>query len=187
MRVHCLLLDRDGVINVDSEDYILDVDDWEPIPGSVEAIADLTHAGIKVAVCTNQSAVGRGMLSMERLEQIHQRMRDAVVAAGGRLTGVFFCPHAPQAQCNCRKPAPGLIQEALEQLGCAADATLFIGDSQRDLEAAARAGIEAWLVRTGNGRRTEAMLNGGATAVYDDLGAVAGEILRRLDQPKAPA
>ncbi|MEX0387134.1 D-glycero-beta-D-manno-heptose 1,7-bisphosphate 7-phosphatase [Spiribacter onubensis] len=183
MRRQCLLLDRDGVINVDSADYILEVDEWNPIPGSLEAIANLTHAGIRVAVCTNQSAVGRGMLSRETLERIHRRMREAIIAAGGQLSGIFFCPHAPEARCACRKPSPGLIQQALEELGCATDAALVIGDSRRDLEAARRAGVEAWLVRTGNGRATEASLTDG-TAVYDDLASAAEKLLREINSPE---
>ena len=186
MRLRCLLLDRDGVINVDSTDYILSVREWNPIPGSLEAIAKLTRAGVQVAVCTNQSAVGRGMLSPETLEQIHRRMRDAIIAAGGQLSGVFFCPHAPEARCNCRKPAPGLIQQALAELGCPADTALFIGDSRRDLEAARCAGVEAWLVRTGNGRVTETALTDG-TPVYDDLASVAEKLLREMNSPEPAA
>jgi len=186
VRLRCLLLDRDGVINVDSTDYILDVDEWNPIPGSLEAIAKLTHAGIRVAVCTNQSAVGRGMLSGETLERIHGRMREAIIAAGGQLSGIFFCPHVPEARCNCRKPAPGLIQQALEELNCAADAALFIGDSRRDLEAARRAGVEAWLVRTGNGRATEVSLTD-RPAVYDDLASAAEKLLRDMNSPEPAA
>lgn len=187
MRPRCVLLDRDGVINVDSEAYILDVDDWRPIPGSLEAIARLSHAGIQVAVCTNQSAVGRGMLSMDGLARINAHMREAVKAAGGQLSGVFFCPHAPGDSCPCRKPAPGLIRQALAALDCPAAAALFIGDSQRDLDAARRAGIAAWLVRTGNGRRTEAeaALTADA-AVYDDLASATRAILDTADS-RSPA
>ncbi|MEX0431462.1 D-glycero-beta-D-manno-heptose 1,7-bisphosphate 7-phosphatase [Spiribacter insolitus] len=185
MRPRCLLLDRDGVINIDSTDYILSVDEWQPIPGSLEAIAQLTHAGVKVAVCTNQSAVGRGMLSEEMLERIHQHMREAVTAAGGQLSGIFFCPHSPEARCNCRKPAPGLIQQALQHLGCAEEAALFIGDSQRDLEAARSAGVEAWLVRTGNGRETEASLDE-AMVVYDDLASAAKKLVSGVNRWEPP-
>ena len=182
MSIQCVLLDRDGVINVDSEDYILAPDEWQPIPGSLEAIARLTGAGLQVAVCSNQSAVGRGMISMDQLEQINERMLEAVENAGGRLAGIFICPHAPDAQCGCRKPSPGLIQQALAQLDCTPAASLFIGDSQRDLEAARGVAVEAWLVRTGNGRHTETAV-APETRVYDDL---ASAVQALLGSPKPP-
>lgn len=177
MRPHCVLLDRDGVINHDSDAYILGVDDWEPLPGSLAAIARLTRAGIPVAVCTNQSARARGLISAAGLAAIHRRMTAAIEAAGGQLAGVFVCPHGPTDDCDCRKPAPGLLHQALETLDCAPDKALFIGDSRRDLDAARRAGVTAWLVRTGNGRRTEAD-GGTAVPVYDDLAAAVEALLQ---------
>ena len=176
MRPGCVLLDRDGVINEDSDRYILSVAAWQPIAGSLEAIARLTDAGIPVAVCTNQSAVNRGMLSGEGLAAIHRHMRTAITDAGGTLAGIFFCPHGSEAGCHCRKPAPGLINEALRQLGCPPGNAVFIGDSQRDIDAATRAGVPAWLVRTGNGRQTESF-KADDVPVYDDLAAAVDALL----------
>ena len=177
MRPGCVLLDRDGVINEDADSYILSIAAWRPIAGSLEAIARLTRVGIPVAVCTNQSAIARGMLSSEGLAAIHQHMRAAVIAAGGgALAGIFSCPHGPDAGCDCRKPAPGLVHQALRQLDCQARTAVLIGDSQRDIDAAAAAGVPAWLVRTGNGRQTESQ-QGDAIPVYDDLAAAVDALL----------
>ncbi len=175
----CVLLDRDGVINHDSPDYILSAAQWRPIDGSLEAIAALNAAGLTVAVCSNQSAVGRGMLAPATLQAIHERMHQALAAVGGHLDGVFVCPHAPAADCRCRKPRPGLLQQALEQFDCAPERALMIGDSRRDLIAAERSGVEGWLVKTGNGAALADEL-GPATPVYPDLAAAVPAILRRL-------
>ena len=171
-----VLLDRDGVINVDSDHYILGPDEWHAIPGSIAAIARLNAAGRTVAVCTNQSAVGRGMLSEQTLAAIHDRMHREVAAAGGALSHVLYCPHAPEAHCDCRKPAPGLIQAALRLTGIGADQTLFIGDSARDLEAARRAGVAAWLVATGNGSTT-ARTRQAPPPMYSDLAHAVNALL----------
>lgn len=176
MRAGCVLLDRDGVINEDADSYILSVAAFQPIAGSLEAIARLTAAGIPVAVCTNQSALARGMLTNDGLAAIHRHLQTAVSDAGGALAGIFFCPHGPGEGCHCRKPAPGLIHQALHQLDCRAEDTILIGDSQRDIDAAARAGVSAWLVRTGNGQRTEAQQTGDVP-VYDDLAAAVETLL----------
>ncbi len=171
-----VLLDRDGVINVDSADYILAPDDWVPLPGSVPAIARLNRAAIAVAVCTNQSAVGRGMLTPATLAAIHSRM-DAVLANdGAHIDRLFYCPHAPDAGCHCRKPAPGLVEQALAAFAVRPDEALFIGDSGRDLEAARQAGVTPWLVRTGNGAATEATLPA-PVSVYDNLAAAVAALL----------
>jgi len=176
MRPGCVLLDRDGVINQDSAAYIRCLDDWQPLPGSLAAIARLTRAGIPVAVCTNQSAIARGLMPATALDAIHQHMAAAIEAAGGRLAGVFVCPHGPADQCSCRKPAPGLVHQALQALGCPGGAALFIGDSRRDLDAARAAGVTPWLVRTGNGRATETD-PGASVAVHDDLAAAVEAVL----------
>ena len=176
MRPGCVLLDRDGVINEDTDSYILSVEAWRPIAGSLEAIARLTDAGIPVAVCTNQSAIARGMLSNEGLAAIHHHMRATVAGIGGALAGIFFCPHGPDAGCDCRKPAPGLINEALRQLVCQPADAVMIGDSRRDIDAASRAGVPAWMVRTGNGRHTESQ-QFDHIPVYDDLAAAVDALL----------
>lgn len=146
-----VLLDRDGVINFDSPDYILAPDQWKPIPGSLEAIARLTAAGIPVAICSNQSGLGRGMMSPEAFQAIHARMMLAIEEKHGEIAHVAYCPHGPDDDCDCRKPLPGLIEEALASLDAAPSEALMIGDSTRDVQAAHAAGVNAWLVQSGYG------------------------------------
>ncbi|MDT8375696.1 MAG: D-glycero-beta-D-manno-heptose 1,7-bisphosphate 7-phosphatase [Mariprofundaceae bacterium] len=146
-----VLLDRDGVINFDSPDYILTPEQWKPIPGSPEAIARLTRAGIPVAICSNQSGLGRGMMNEELFHAIHAKMLLAIEEAGGMLTHSAYCPHSPEEKCSCRKPLPGLILEALDALDVKANEALMIGDSTRDIEAACAAGVDSILVQTGYG------------------------------------
>ncbi len=173
-----VLLDRDGVINADSPDYILSPQAWQPLPGSLEAIARLSGADIPVVICTNQSAVGRGWLSEATLTAIHEKLNNAVTDAGGTIAGIDYCPHSPEVGCECRKPAPGLIKMALKRHDLAPSAALFIGDSRRDLQAAERAGVPAWLVRTGNGLTTEASLpDDTPVRVFDDLSAAVSALL----------
>ncbi len=146
-----VLLDRDGVINFDSPDYILAPEQWEAIPGSVEAIAKLTQAGIPVAICSNQSGLGRGMMNEELFHAIHAKMLLAIEEAGGMLTHSAYCPHKPEDHCDCRKPLPGLILEALDALDAAPNEAIMIGDSTRDIEAAHAAGVPSILVQSGYG------------------------------------
>jgi len=146
-----VLLDRDGVINFDSPDYILAPEQWKPIPGSLEAIARLTRAGIPVAICSNQSGLGRGMMSEEIFRAIHAKMLLAIEEAGGMLTHAAYCPHRPEDGCSCRKPKPGLIVEALAALNVKPEDALMIGDSTRDIEAAHAAGVNSMLVQSGYG------------------------------------
>ena len=171
-----VLLDRDGVINADSPNYILSIEDFQPLPGSIEAIARLSTNAIDVAVCTNQSAVGRGFLSPDTLNAIHTEFTNQINRAGGQLVGIYACPHSPDAQCNCRKPAPGLCRQALLDRHVLPSDALFIGDSQRDLAAAAAAGIPAWLVRTGNGASIEAT-QPAHQPVFDDLASAVDALL----------
>jgi len=153
MRPTAIILDRDGVINFDSPDYILSPDQWQPIPGSLEAIARLTAAGLPVTIASNQSALGRRMIDEATFEAIHAKMTHAIESAGGRLAHVAYCPHGPDDDCNCRKPKPGLVLECLEKLGLseAPEKALMIGDSFRDVQAAHGAGVDAVLVQTGYG------------------------------------
>ncbi|MFZ2450350.1 MAG: D-glycero-beta-D-manno-heptose 1,7-bisphosphate 7-phosphatase [Methylovulum miyakonense] len=149
-----VLLDRDGVINEDSDAFIKSPDEWLPIDGSLEAIALLNNHGYQVAVITNQSGVARGLFDLAILEQIHAKMHRLVAGHGGKITAVYFCPHGTDSTCNCRKPKPGLL------LQCAADyqidlsETMMIGDSYRDLQAGIAAGAKPVLVKTGNGKKT---------------------------------
>lgn len=178
-----VLLDRDGVINFDSPDYILTPEQWRPIPGSLEAIAALGRAGIPVAIVSNQSALGRGMFDAMTMEAIHTRMIAAIETAGGRIAHTAYCPHAPEDNCACRKPKPGLLVETLQALGIRdAAQTVMIGDSTRDVEAAVAVGVRPVLVRTGYGD-AEAILAKARRlvpdiAVYDDLGQAVSELLQ---------
>ncbi|MFP4245242.1 MAG: D-glycero-beta-D-manno-heptose 1,7-bisphosphate 7-phosphatase [Ectothiorhodospira sp.] len=173
-----VILDRDGVINRDSPDYIKSPQEWIPLPGSLEAIARLTRAGWRVAVATNQSGLARGLFDAATLEAIHDRMRRAVEAAGGRIDCIHHCPHGPDDGCDCRKPRPGLLHRIADDLGVSLAGVPAVGDSARDLEAARAAGCRPLLVRTGNGERTLAR---GAlppeTQVFPGLAAVVEHLL----------
>jgi D-glycero-D-manno-heptose 1,7-bisphosphate phosphatase len=175
-----VILDRDGVINRESPDFIRTPDEWLPLPGSLEAIAELSRAGFEVIVATNQSGVGRGLFTAATLEAIHRKMTDAVAAAGGQLAGVFVCPHAPTADCDCRKPRPGLLRQIEAAFGCPLAGQPIVGDSERDLLAAQAVGGRSILVRSGNGRDTEARLaDRAAVEIFDDLQAVAAALTRK--------
>ena len=178
MKHQLVILDRDGVINEERVDFIRSVDQWQPLPGSLEAIARLCEAGLKVAVATNQSGVGRGLMSVANLQAIHDRLDQAVREAGGRLAGVFFCPHTAHDRCPCRKPLPGLLHQIEAVLGAPVAGEYMVGDSLRDLQAARAAGALPVLVRTGFGAHTE-LEPGAETAVqvFDDLAGFANWLL----------
>ena len=170
-----IILDRDGVINEDSDHYIKSPDEWKPIPGSLDAIAALNRAGFRVVVATNQSGVGRGLFDMAMLNAIHARMHKAVVAAGGRIDAVFYCPHAADSHCACRKPQAGMLLEIAERFDVSLTGVPAIGDSLRDLQAALAVGAQPILVRSGKGERT--LSAGGlpeGVVVYDDLAQAVG-------------
>jgi len=164
--VKVVFLDRDGVINVDSPDYIKSWDEFDFIPGSLEAIALLTAHGLTVIVITNQSVIGRKLVEPETLQDMHQRVQDAVLAAGGRIHAFYHCPHVPQDACVCRKPEPGLILAAQRDFGLDLSQTCMVGDSEKDMVAAQKAGCGGRvLVRTGNGLKTESQLLQSGTSV----------------------
>lgn len=176
-----VILDRDGVINADSDAFIKSPREWHALPGSLEAIRDLCNAGFDVVVATNQSGVGRGLFDSETLAAIHRRMRDAVQEKGGRLAGVYFCPHHPNDGCVCRKPAPGLLEQISRDFARSLERIPVIGDSARDLEAARAVGARPILVRTGKGAATEPGLPADSE-VFDDLAAAARALIsERLD------
>ena len=150
-----IVLDRDGVINHDSDAFIKSVDEWQPIEGSIEAIAKLTQAGYKVFVLTNQSGIARGLLSLETLNHIHAKMRHLVTAANGSIDGIYFCPHGPDDNCDCRKPKAGLYHQLAEEENISFAGVYSIGDSIRDLEAAQLAGASPALVLTGKGQQSQ--------------------------------
>jgi D-glycero-D-manno-heptose 1,7-bisphosphate phosphatase len=173
-----VILDRDGVINEDSDAYIKSVAEWVPIPGSLEAIARLNHAGFRVVVATNQSGVARGLFDMEALDAIHQRLHGELAKVGGQLDGIYFCPHAPDDRCTCRKPEPGLFEEIANRTNTPLDGVPVIGDSLRDLVAARAVGARPILVRTGKGRAAErGVAEEWGVPVYDDLAAVVTALL----------
>ncbi len=149
-----VILDRDGVINHDSAAYIKSPEEWKPISGSLEAIALLNQAGYRVLVATNQSGVGRGLFDMATLNAIHDKMHRALSLVGGRVDGIFYCPHTQDAGCACRKPRPGLLDEIARRFGVSLEGVPFIGDSLRDLQAGAAVGAQPVLVLTGKGKKT---------------------------------
>jgi D-glycero-D-manno-heptose 1,7-bisphosphate phosphatase len=144
-----IILDRDGVINRDSDEYIKSPEEWVPIPGSLEAIAKLTHEGYRIVVATNQSGLARGLFDIDALMRIHEKMHRAVAEMGGAIDAVFFCPHGPDDNCRCRKPKPGLFEEIAARLRVDMVGVPAIGDSMRDIDAARAAGARPILVRSG--------------------------------------
>jgi len=180
-----IVLDRDGVINEDSEDYIRSVADWRPIPGSLEAIARLSQAGFTIAIASNQSGLARGYLEPGDLQAIHSLLQSQVAALGGSIAGIFFCPHAPGTGCGCRKPATGLLDTIAAELGLSPRGAPFIGDSLGDLQAARAFGCQPILVRTGKGEATLQSLQSGSARLRDwsaipvcrDLAAAACRVL----------
>ena len=173
-----VILDRDGVINQDSDAYIKSPDEWKPIPGSLEAIARLTQSGHHVVVATNQSGVGRGLFEMATLNAIHDKMHRVVGQAGGRIEAVFYCPHSGDSQCECRKPKAGMLREIGLRYGVDMKGVPCIGDSPRDLIAAEAVGAQPILVLTGKGEKT---LRDGEfprhTVIYPDLAFAAAALL----------
>jgi len=149
-----IILDRDGVINYDSDEYVKSVDEWIPLPGSMEAIGKLTKAGYKIAVATNQSGIARGYFSEETLGAMHDKMIKLAAEHGGKFEHIAYCPHGPDDHCDCRKPLPGLIHQIESALNVSAKDCYMVGDSYRDLEAGMAAGMKPVLVLTGKGKST---------------------------------
>ena len=173
-----VILDRDGVINQDSDQFIKTPEEWKPIPGSLEAIARLTHSGFRVVVCSNQSGVGRGLLDMATLNAINDKMYKALSPLGGRVDALFFCPHPAEANCDCRKPKPGMFEDIAKRFNTSLAGVPSVGDSLRDVEASVAAGCQPMLVLTGKGKKTLAA--GGLpenTRVFDDLAAAVRAII----------
>jgi D-glycero-D-manno-heptose 1,7-bisphosphate phosphatase len=153
-QVKLIILDRDGVINYDSDEFIKSPDEWRPIPGSLEAIARLNHAGFRVVVATNQSGLGRGLFDMATLIAINDKMHKALAQVGGRIDAVFYCPHAADSACDCRKPKPGMFTEIGHRFGVELTGVPCVGDSVRDLQAAAAIEAQPILVLSGKGEKT---------------------------------
>ncbi len=181
-----VILDRDGVINEDSPDYIKSAAEWHPLPGSIEAIARLSRAGYQVVVATNQSGLGRGYFPESELDAMHRKLKRLVREAGGSIAGIFHCPHTPDEGCSCRKPEPGLLDSIarrwkLDDL----NGQILVGDSLRDLEAGATRHCELFLVRTGKGTASATKLADhgnpavAAARVFPDLSALTDYLLTR--------
>ncbi|MCL2021041.1 MAG: D-glycero-beta-D-manno-heptose 1,7-bisphosphate 7-phosphatase [Betaproteobacteria bacterium] len=175
-----IILDRDGVINFDSEQFVKSPDEWQPIPGSLEAIARLTQSGYRVVVATNQSGIGRGLFDMDDLNAIHEKMLKAVLAAGGHIAAIFYCPHTADSNCPCRKPRPGMFHDISERFNADLQGVPAIGDSLRDLEAAATTGCQPILTLTGKGAKTSAEHDlPPGTLEFASLAAAADYILNK--------
>jgi len=179
MRVaRLIVLDRDGVINYDSDQFIKSPEEWRPVPGSVEAIARLNHAGYRVVVATNQSGIGRGLFDMAMLNTIHEKMHKALAHAGARVDAIFFCPHTADSKCECRKPKAGMLLEIGKRFNTELTGVPCIGDSLRDLQAAETVGAQPILVLTGKGEKT--LREGNfpkSTVIYPDLAFAVSALL----------
>ena len=177
-QVKLIVLDRDGVINYDSEQFIKSPDEWLPIPGSLEAISRLNHAGFRVVVATNQSGLGRGLFDMATLIAINDKMHKALAHLGGRIDALFYCPHTADSACECRKPKPGMLTEIGHRFGVELTGVPCVGDSVRDLQAAAAVEAQPILVLSGKGEKT---LRDGVfptnTVIFPDLAFAATALL----------
>ncbi len=178
-----IVLDRDGVINHDSDAYIKSKEEWLPIEGSLEAIARLNHGGYTVVVASNQSGLARGYFDIEALSAMHKKMDDMLTKLGGQVDAIFYCPHEPDDACDCRKPKPGMLLEIGQRFNVPLNEVIFVGDSISDIKAASNASAKAMLVRTGKGVKAEKILQteckaSAAVPVFDDLAAAVTAILR---------
>jgi D-glycero-D-manno-heptose 1,7-bisphosphate phosphatase len=185
--VPLVILGRDGILNEFREGHVTAPEEWVPVPGALEAVARLNHAGWHVVVATNQSGIGRGMIDMSAVNAVHARMHQLLQAQGGRIDAVFFCPHTPEDQCDCRKPKPGLLQDIGRRYGIALQNVPVVGDTLRDLQAASAAGCEPHLVLSGRatglaGEALQHLLDQAAGAqVHTHLGAFVDALLSRSE------
>lgn len=173
-----VILDRDGVINFDSDEYIKSPAEWRPIPGSLEAIARLNQHGYQIAIATNQTAVARGLIDMRMLNSIHQKLHLSALAVGAHINAIFFCPHAADEFCDCRKPRPGMLTAIGKRFGINLRGVPMVGDALRDMQAAFEVGCSPYLVRTGKGEKT--LQTGGlppGTQVFSNLASVVDQLL----------
>jgi len=175
-----IILDRDGVINEDSDEYIKNAEEWVPINGSLEAIAQLNHSGYTVVVVSNQSGVARGYFDIETLSSMHKKMDEMLKMVGGGVDAVFYCPHGPDDGCDCRKPRPGMLLDVGQRYNVPLSEVYFIGDSMSDVNAARSAHAMPILVRTGKGKKAEKILSAEKrdVPIFDDLAAAVTSILQ---------
>ena len=174
-----ILLDRDGVINHDSPDYVKTPEEWVPISGSIEAIARLYKAGWRIFVVSNQSVIGRGLATVDTVASIHQKMQKLLAAHGGAIDALFFCPHHPDAQCRCRKPKTGLFEDIEKRVNSSLKKVPYVGDTMKDIEAAKAIGAQAILVRSGQGATTEAHPKlPKRVPIFDNLASVADYLMK---------
>ena len=179
-----VVLDRDGVINEDSDEFVKTLDEWIPIDGSIEAIARLYEHGFTIAVATNQSGIGRGLISEDALDEMHAKLLELVREAGGDIATIAYCPHKPDDYCDCRKPQSGLFDQIANTIGCDLEGAWTIGDSLRDLQAGAARGCIPVLVRTGKGESTEMKLEEDASEfesleIFDNLDQAADYLIQQ--------
>jgi D-glycero-D-manno-heptose 1,7-bisphosphate phosphatase len=176
-----IILDRDGVINHDSDAYIKSVEEWIPVAGSLEAIARLNHSGYTVVIASNQSGLARGYFTIETLMAIHKKMDEELLKIGGKVDAIFYCPHGPDDACNCRKPKPGMLLEIGQRFNVPLTDVVFIGDSISDIKAASNASAKPMLVRTGKGIKAEKILLSEcnkSVPIFDDLDSAVTAILK---------
>ena len=191
MSAKLVILDRDGTVNLDSDEFIKSPEEWHPIAGSLEAIGRLNHAGYRVVLATNQSGLGRGLMDVASLNAIHTHMNKQLAKVGGRIDAIFYCPHAPDEGCTCRKPAPGLLEQIAERYGMSLQGVPFVGDSLRDMQAAQAGGCLPHLVLSGKamGLRGQALPADfpADTRMHLDLDAFVTHWLNAAAAPSAPA
>ncbi|MFW6341432.1 MAG: D-glycero-beta-D-manno-heptose 1,7-bisphosphate 7-phosphatase [Halothiobacillaceae bacterium] len=175
-----IILDRDGVINQDSDEYVKSVDEWIPLPGALEAIVRLKQAGWTVAVATNQSGIARGLFSEDTLQAMHEKMARQLAERGAHIDYITWCPHGPDDGCDCRKPRPGLYQQIARHFDCSLENVPVVGDSARDLEAAVAVGARPVLVLTGKGARTRSQADlPPGVAIFESLSAAVPALLQQ--------
>ncbi|MDA9909761.1 D-glycero-beta-D-manno-heptose 1,7-bisphosphate 7-phosphatase [Gammaproteobacteria bacterium] len=184
MTSNLIILDRDGVINYDSDDYIKNAEEWIPLPGSIEAISELSRAGFKICVATNQSGLGRGLFTEYDLSNMHELMRLVVEEQGGKIDGIFFCPHTPDDKCSCRKPGVELLNQIEQQFSQSVENSWFIGDTEKDIDAALAKHCKPILVLTGKGSLTQATIKPEKLInipVFDDLFSATMFVISELN------
>lgn len=183
--IKAVYLDRDGVVNHESDAFIKTPEEWIPLPGAIDAIVRLSRLDVIIAICTNQSGIARRIISAQSLAMIHRRLIDCVHSAGGRVDSIRYCPHGPDDGCLCRKPLPGMILDLNRNFNVAANNVIMVGDAARDLESAQLAGVHPVLVRSGRGRITEQSGRFSGVPTFDDLESFSRAFLKHFETQPA--